>query len=297
MYLFTHFTSEQENGEQIYFSVSEDGLHFNDLNDGKPVLVSTLGEAGIRDPFIIKNPVTNIYYIIGTDLRIGAGKGWHVAQHEGSRDLIVFESKDLVNWSAPRLISVGVESAGCCWAPEAIWDVEKEQFFVFWASMVQMDGDKAPKQRMYAMYTVDFKTWTEPFLYYEAQNHTIDMNIVYEHGWYYRFMKDETTKRIIMDRVKTLTNVLSEPIHSEVLANFEGVEGPQTYQLPDGDWCLIVDQFGSGKGYIPLVCKDLSKGDFRILNSDEYHMGTLKKRHGGVIKISEGEYHTLINLL
>ena len=31
-YLFVHFTGEQPGGEQIYFAVSEDGLHWKDLN-------------------------------------------------------------------------------------------------------------------------------------------------------------------------------------------------------------------------------------------------------------------------
>ena len=45
-YLFVHFTSDQDNGEQIYFALSRDGLHWEDLNQGKPVLVSGIGEKG-----------------------------------------------------------------------------------------------------------------------------------------------------------------------------------------------------------------------------------------------------------
>ena len=30
-YLFVYFTGESEDGEQIYFAVSSDGLHWNDL--------------------------------------------------------------------------------------------------------------------------------------------------------------------------------------------------------------------------------------------------------------------------
>ena len=37
-YLFAHFIGEQKDGEQIYFSLSRDGLHWQDLNGGKPVL-------------------------------------------------------------------------------------------------------------------------------------------------------------------------------------------------------------------------------------------------------------------
>lgn len=53
-HLFVHFTSEKEDGEQIYFAVSRDGLHWTDLNDSKPVLRSQVGEKGARDPFIIR---------------------------------------------------------------------------------------------------------------------------------------------------------------------------------------------------------------------------------------------------
>ena len=40
-YLFTHFIGEQPQGEQIYFSLSKDGLHWKDLHDGKPVISPT----------------------------------------------------------------------------------------------------------------------------------------------------------------------------------------------------------------------------------------------------------------
>ena len=80
-YLFVHFIGEQPMGEQIYFSLSRDGMHWNDLNGGKPVLVSEIGEKGVRDPFILRNPLNGKYVIIATDLRIEAGKGWDAAQH------------------------------------------------------------------------------------------------------------------------------------------------------------------------------------------------------------------------
>ena len=33
-YLFVHFTGESPEGEQVYFALSRDGLHWQDLNDG-----------------------------------------------------------------------------------------------------------------------------------------------------------------------------------------------------------------------------------------------------------------------
>lgn len=292
-YLFVHFIGEQKDGEQVYFSISRDGLNWKDINDGKPVLMSGIGEKGVRDPFIVRDEVHNRFYLIATDLRIEAGKGWDAAQRMGSRDLIVWESEDLVNWSKERAVTVGVEGAGCVWAPESVYDKEKEAFFVFWASRVKLEGDEDSKQRIYAAYTKDFKEFTEPFVYFETANHVIDTTIVCENGWYYRFTKDETTKTIRMDRSKNLAGKDYEKLDSEVLDKLLGVEGPECYQLPDGRWCLIVDQFAARKGYLPLICSDLASGVFEVAKPDSYSLGKTLKRHGGVIKLTDDEYERL----
>ncbi len=295
-YLFVHFIGEQKDGEQVYFSVSKDGLNWNDLNDGKPVLVSKIGEKGVRDPFIVRDEVNNKFYLIATDLRIEAGKGWEAASGAGSRNLIVWESFDLVNWSEERAVTVGVENAGCVWAPESVYDKEKEAFFVFWASRIKLEKDESSKQRIYAAYTRDFKEFSEPFVYFEAENHVIDSTIVWEDGWYYRFTKDETTKTIRLDRSKNLAGKDYEKVSSPVLDNFFGLEGPECYKLPDGRWCLIADQFAAKKGYLPFISSNLAGGEFEVAEPESYNLGKTLKRHGGVIKLTDEEYERLWNM-
>jgi hypothetical protein len=289
-YLFVHFIGDEKDGEQIYFSLSQDGLQWNDLNDGKPVLFSHIGEKGVRDPFLIKDEIKKKYYLLATDLRIGLGKDWDIAQYNGSKNLIIWESEDLVHWNSERSVAIGIDEAGCVWAPEAIYDKEKGAFLVFFASMVKLPGDEKPKQRIYASYTQDFETFTDPFVYIERSNHVIDTTIIFNGEKYYRFSKDETTKRIRMETSETLDKEGFSIVDSATLNRLVGVEGPEIYQLPDGNWCLIVDQFAEGKGYLPLVSNDLSKGEFQILTEDKYYMGKTKKRHGGVIQLTEEEY-------
>lgn len=130
-YLFAHFTGEEKDGEQVYFALSRDGLHWTDLNNGKPVLISQTGTCGVWDPFLVRNPQTGIVYLIATDLRIEAGEGWKAAQESGSRSLIVWETEDLVHWMKERSCEIGVTQAGCVWAPEAVFDKKKEAFLVF----------------------------------------------------------------------------------------------------------------------------------------------------------------------
>ena len=292
-YLFVHFIGEQEDGEQVYFAVSRDGLHWRDLRS-TPVLRSNVGMCGVRDPFAVRDPKTGRVYLMATDLRIAAGLGWGAAQYEGSRDIVIWESDDLIHWSEPRAVTVAIPEAGCAWAPEAVYDPEKEAFFVFFASMVKT-GDDEPKQRIYASYTKDFRTFTPPVQYIERPKHIIDTTIVQSGGKFWRVSGDNSTGRLLFEVSDSLTGKF-EIIPSETLTARGGLEGPEMFLLPDGrTWCLIADQYQAGLGYLPMVTDALGTTDFRVLEPGEYDMGSLKKRHGGVLRITGQEYARLVD--
>ena len=298
-YLFVHFTNNgKEDKEHIWFSVSRDGLKWTDLGGEEPFITSEKGTTGIRDPFIVYDEKKKKYFMIGTDLCTTKGGNWYDYSHKGSRKLIVWESEDLVSWSEGRLAEVGIEKAGCVWAPEAIYCKEEEKWFVFFASNVKEKGHLKHKQMIYGTFTEDFVNFTPTFKYMEAKTAIIDTNIVWDNGWYYRFSKDETHKKIIVERCRKLIPDAEnqfEEIESELLEGFFGLEGPEAYYLEEQKkWCLIVDQYHTGKGYLPLLCDDLATGGFYIPAEGEYDMGKRKKRHGGVIKISDEEYERLV---
>ena len=87
-YLFVHFIGEEKDGEQIYFSLSRDGLHWSDLNGGKPALYSGIGTCGVRDPFPIRSPLDGKIYLIATDLRIGKRMGSRTGAGEPEPDCL-----------------------------------------------------------------------------------------------------------------------------------------------------------------------------------------------------------------
>ncbi len=293
-YLFSHFAGEKSDGEQVYFAVSRDGLHWQDLNDGHPVLCSTLGTCGVRDPFLVRHPISRKIYLIATDLCIGAKADWGAAQTSGSRDILVWETEDIVHWSQERTCMVGLSNAGCVWAPEALYDQSKNAFFMFFSSNVKNDGDERAKHRIYAAYTRDFRHFSKTFLYMEKKCDIIDTTIWVDKGLFYRISKDEDSKRLILESSDALLGEYTE-IDSPQLQSLEGVEGPEMYLLPDGrTWCLIVDQFMLGKGYMPMVSRDLSAGTFQILDPRQYNLGKSFKRHGGVLPITEDEYDRLV---
>lgn len=294
-YLFAHFIGEGQDGEQVYFSLSFDGLHWQDLNRGRPVLVSRTGACGVRDPFLVRDPRTGRVYLLATDERIASGRGWEDAQENGSRDIIVWETQDLVHWSAERSCRVGIPGAGCVWAPEAVFDREEGAFLVFFASKVRYEQDTEGKHRIYAAHTQDFRSFSETFLYMERKDHVIDTTILESGGNFYRISKDETTKKLILETSDSLTGTFIQ-IDSPVLRSLEGVEGPEGYLLPDGKtWCLIADQYRTDGGYLPMLTEDLSSGVFRILSPQEYHMGRTKKRHGGILSITDAECIRLLS--
>ena len=166
-YLMTYFiTDDTGDRESIWFSVSKDGLHWTDIGTTEPALRSEIGTTGIRDPFVLYDEKQKKYFILGTD---GSAKridyDWVKLANEGSRCLLIWESEDLLHWSRPRLVEVGVPEAGCVWAPEAFFCRENGKWFVFWASMVKEEGDAEAKQRIYGSFTEDFVNFSPVFKY------------------------------------------------------------------------------------------------------------------------------------
>jgi sucrose-6-phosphate hydrolase SacC (GH32 family) len=290
-YLFVHFINSDKNtedSEQIYFSVSKDGLKWDTLNAAKPILTSKLGDLGVRDPFIIRSPKEDKFYIIGTDLSIHYRGDWAEVQRSGSQSIMVWESTDLVNWSEQRMVKVGHDTAGCVWAPEAIYDKETEDFLVFWASRTNYGADK---HRIFCSKTKDFKTFTEPQVYIERENDVIDTTIIEEDGRYYRFSKDETTKTITAEVSDSLLGKFTNLETN--LKDVYGVEGPECFKMKgENRWCLLLDHFAVEHKYFPYYTTDLNSAQF-IIDTKEFHI-PVDAKHGGVTTITMEEYNALV---
>ena len=304
-YFFAYFAGEgYSDGEQIYFAASENGDKWYDLNENKPVLTSTMGEKGVRDPFIIRSPEGDKFYMIATDLKINGGNGWGAAQTAGSQSLMVWESTDLVNWSEQRMVEVSASiGAGCTWAPEATYDPITGEYVVYWSS--KTSDDNYGKQIVYYAKTRDFYSFTEPQVFIEKDESSIDTTIIYndEENMYYRYTKNEggntnelgaKTKSIFAEKSSTLLGEWT-PIASESLNQNQWVEGPTIFKYnpqdaPDGKWCLLVDDFG-GIGYYPLVTTDLSSGVFEKATASRMPS---RARHGTPIPVTEEEYQAVM---
>lgn len=312
-YIFAYFKGEGlSNGEQIYMASSRDGMNWEDLNASKPVITSTLGEKGLRDPFIMRSAEGDKFYLIATDLKINGNGNWTAAQTSGSQSIMIWESEDLVNWSDQRMVKVAAEGAGCTWAPEAFYDETTGEYLVFWSSKIPKEQNVANNDythRVYYAKTRDFYTFTEPEVWIELHSETdeilsvIDATVIKVGDAYYRFTKNEATKphREGLPEggkytiLETSDSLLGEWTEIEsVINNISGVEGATAFQLNGQDkWCLLLDNFGGG-GYFPLITDDISSGEFTRLDTTAYSFpGTM--RHGSVLPVTAQEYEAVLD--
>ncbi|MEE6274303.1 LamG-like jellyroll fold domain-containing protein [Georgenia sp. MJ206] len=323
-YLLVHFIENSAGyAEKIYLDVSrgDNPEQWDPLNGGAPILASHLGTTGVRDPFLTYNPETQTYYIIATDLRVfGGDRGsgscveWCYWSSQGSTELNVWESTDLVTWSDVRQIDLGVGAApemGMAWAPEATWvadyEGEGEGAFVFyWSSNVYANEAHTGTTYSRVLWgaTTDFTQETYAYggtFVDEAGINNIDTTIVQHDGTTYRVTKDNTAGRgLYMESTDdarwweagTEWTTLQTRIGAEWAGgNAGGVEGPAVFKSNDEDrWYLYVDVIPT-VGYRPMVTTDLDEG-WDLLTSPDFYMAPSTK-HGGVVSLTKAQYDTV----
>jgi hypothetical protein len=295
-YLMTHFIGDGATGQQIYFSHSTDGLHWNDLNGGGMTLRSTVGTRGVRDPSLVRSPDGGRYWIIATDLCIGCGQSWGDSMSNGSRNLVVWESTDLVTWSQPRLLNVAgaIPDGRNAWAPEAIWNPATNDYVLYWATNATLNG--VLKHRIYYARTTDFRTITTPQLYIDRSGtqNIIDTQIVEVPSGVgdYRYVRASGDGQITLEGSNSILGTWTS------LGDLSGigltgaqVEGPMWMKFRDRDeLTLYLDQYASGKGYMPVTTTNPSSpGTYRLPASGSYSLGGTTKRHGSILNLTAAE--------
>ena len=302
-YLFVHFREKTTpDGEQVYFGLSRDGFCWEEVNAGSPVLWTYYGDKGVRDFTIVRTK--GKFYIIATDLSLSYGfrnqyhGSWEEISRNGSKCFSVWESEDLVNWSDQRLVRIGNENYGCLWAPDVIYDKEREEYMLHWSSS-HSSNDYGPKG-IYCCRTKDFVSFTEPeILYRKEDSGVIDSAIYEEDGFYYLFVKSEANPaRIILLRSEHAGGpYIRIPAFDESMKEIEAglYEAPTAVRLEDGKWGLFLDYYGvpgAGQGYVPFVADSLAGGGF--VRSDKEFSFPYGFKHGTILKISDEEYERIL---
>jgi hypothetical protein len=321
-YLFAYFTTHEESdGEQVRLARSDgdDPLRWHPLNGGTPVLCSDVGARGVRDPFLLRAAglpdETAHFYLIATDLRMHGqvpSPGWLEVQRHGSRNIVVWESDDLVSWSPPRLVEVAPPCAGNAWAPEATFDPTAGSYLVYWASTLYPPGVARESvhsyNRMLAASTRDFHAFSKPFTWIDRGWSVIDSTVATAGNGFYRFSKDERSADSSTPQAKHLTLERSpaaglSSTEWEFVADGIGA-GSRTGGVAHGEgpiiiwaksqrlWYLFVDEFGLRR-YLPFSSPTLATDTWQLC--DDYNLPP-GASHGSILRISAAEWSALASL-
>lgn len=317
-YLFAYFTGDAADGEQVRFARSrgDDVLRWDSINGGRPLVISSVGHRGARDPFLLRAAglpgESARFYLLATDLRMygrDTAEEWESIQRYGSRSIVIWESVDLVTWSAPRLVEVAPSNAGNTWAPEAVYDPLAQKYMVFWASRLYgSERERATEpsyNRMLIAATSDFRKFEPAEVWIDPGHSVIDTTVVNDGFSYFRFTKDERTPDSSTPAAKFLTAERSTKLdssHWDLIT--EGVGAPNAEELGAGvglvhgegpiavkanhgpGWYLLVDEFGL-RGYVPFYAPDIDSSDWRICEDYQLPAGA---RHGSILAITTDEW-------
>ncbi len=130
----------------LHMAISRDGYEFTALNGGDPVMSgdTIATQHGIRDPHIYRGP-DGAFYASMTDLHVfGERDGFRDTQWErpgeeydwgNNRGLVLLKSWNLIDWKRANIrfedMSAAWQEIGCAWAPELIYDEDKEKLMLY----------------------------------------------------------------------------------------------------------------------------------------------------------------------
>ena len=295
-YLFAHMTHSDYG--RLYYSVSLDGLHWRELNDGRRVFDDYHGHPDICRGY------DGRFYLVGN-------------QRDEAPDINFWVSTDLISWTPyssfrPDLKNVpnyptALPAIG---APKLFFDAPSKQYVVTWHTPHQMERTDLPEpywvsQRTLYVTSADLKTFSSPpRRLFDWDMATIDVILRRVDGRYYAILKDEryptlewTTGKTI--RIATSDNLLgpySKP-GPPLSPNFR--EAPTLIPSPDGHaWYLYYEQY-PGVSYGLSVSDSLGGRWFQASGHTDYADWDKYKlpkhvRHGCMIPISLDEYNALV---
>lgn len=302
-YLFSHFREKiTPDGEQVYFALSKDGFNWIQLNNGKPILTSTMGEKGCRDIEVIRLK-SGGFVILTTDLSIAYlmdenyQVNWKEVNSTGSKCLCMWKTDDFITFSEQKRIYFGREDFGCLWAPEIFYDEINDEYLIHWGSTLA--DDNFTHMSIFSSTTKDFESFSEPKLFFTKDNEILDTHLVKFDGIYHLFYKNAEHPSMNMHATskKLYGPYEHDKAFEDYMATLEkpgSYEAPTTLVLPDGRWCLMLDFFGCEKekmGYVPFVSD--KPGDSNFKRYDESFSFPYGFKHGGIIEITDEEYNKI----
>lgn len=182
---------------------SEDGKRWAALKGGKPLVRPGIGDYVMMDPHLSQSP-DGIFHLV-----------W--ATGKGRKDIGYAWSKNLIEWSAQRLIPVMEKDTFVLNAssPELLYDSDGQRFMLYWSSTVpgkfkatELQHDSLPtglkfNHRLYRKFSQDLRDWGPTELFYDPGFSLRDGTIASDSGKVFLFFKDNTAwEKNIQNNIK-----------------------------------------------------------------------------------------------
>lgn len=292
VYLMAYFTSP---AQHLFYAWSVDGLHWQQLNEGKSIFTAYDDAVWMRDPYL--NRVTRngktTYHLVHT-------WGWD------NPAIFHWQSDDLIHWCAADggittdsgkiFVMNGVggnPTAPNAWAPEFTYVPEEDLFYVYWSSRVDN------RQLHYVTTTHDWLSFTTPRPLFDPGFTAIDLTVVREGCTFHGYYKDERNGK------KTILYATTRSLNPEV-DTFKGVarvlpdnylievEGPTVFpKIGGGGYIGYFDKFNGDAGLSFMQCTTLADGDWQLI-PDAHTENVPEVKHGSVVIISRDELLRLL---
>lgn len=295
-YLFAHMINS-DYGE-LYYTVSLDGLHWQNLNDGNRVFEEYHGH-----PDIITGH-DGRYYLVGN-------------KSDKAPDITIWVSEDLMDWKKYSTYTPDLQKTPeydplqRIGAPKLFYDEASKQYVLTWHTPHEK-GTKEDAERYWAsqrtLYVTskDLKSFSKiPKKLLDWDMGTIDVKIKKAEGKYWAIIKDETYPTLDWPTGKTIRIASSDhllgpykDLSDPISPNFR--EAPTIIPSPNNKaWYLYYEQY-PGVSY-GLSVADKFEGPWYQISGytffstwDKYSMPP-KVRHGCMITISKDQYNSLVD--
>lgn len=285
VYLFSYFVDNGQDG--LHLAYSTDGLKWTALNDGKSYLTPTIGKDKLmRDPYILQG-TDGLFHMVWTS-------GWW------DKYIGYASSPDLKNWSEQKTIPVMEHepTAKNSWAPEMVFDAEKKEYIIFWATTIpgrhtdvaESEREKGLNHRMYCTRTRDFKTFSPTELFFNPDFSTIDATILPKNKKYYMILKNENPNPPQKNLRVTVSDHAAGPYPVQVSEPITGkywAEGPTPLQVGEYGY-VYFDKYTEHK-YGAVRSKDMVNWE-DVSDQVSFPNGV---RHGTAFKVSDKVFRKL----
>lgn len=266
-------------------------------------------EHGTRDAYITRGEDNDGYLMTTTDMKQHASGIWN------NHGLNLIKSKDLIHWESvtfdfnkgKQIFSDPEATTGCydtdeeyakinrVWAPQVIWDPSVQKYLVYYSILSSNEGDSYDKI-YYSYADRDFKTLTQPRLFFDPGRAVIDGDIVYNpyDGLYHMYYKREGASGATRGIYEATSPTLVSDTWTDILhitnEGEEQVEGSSTIRRINEDvYNVYYMRYSGGSAY--KYCETDHLGQNISFSSNLQGDGAFQ--HGSFMTLTETEYKML----